>query len=178
MSQTMANSAPPPRQIPCTAAIVTFFDAMSARITAWNLVNISPTLSGVCAATSTPAENALPSPLITITETSARASISPKHCASSSIIGILTTFNGGCRREIRATGGSASNTSEANGITVSGLMVFSPCLCVSVVSSPLQIDRRLPHFPDGRERVARARLLRDPLFLIADDVEQELLVFC
>src|ERR1035437_245155 len=166
MSHTMANSAPPPRQCPCIAAMVTFFVATSARITAWNLVNISSTLSGVWAATSTPAENAVPWPLTTIMETSGRDSISASDCASSSIMGMSMMFSGGRRSTIRAT--EPSTSSE----TLPSLASMDV-----VVMCELQVDRRLPYFADGRERVARSCLLRDPFLLVADDVEQKFLVF-
>src|SRR5260370_24928837 len=54
---------------------------------------------------------------------------------------------------------------------------FMPlCLCGE---RPLhsQIDRRLPYFPDGLQRITRSFFFRDPSLLAADDVKQQLLVF-
>src|ERR1700684_4021058 len=129
------------------------------------------TLSAVCAATSTPAENALPSPLSTRTDTSERASISPSACANSSIIGMSMTFRGTFRRTTRATGAPISTVRRAS--------LDSTAVPILILSVPpyqerfaLQINRRLPHFPDARQRIAGAGFLGNPLLLGLDNVEQ------
>src|SRR5580704_13272386 len=172
MSQTIASSAPPPRQCPCTAATVTFLLATRARITAWNLTSIPSTLSGVCAATSTPAEKALPAPLSTTTERSERASISPSACASSSIIAMSMTFTGGWLNTSRATGGAMFTTTRARSRSIN----VEAMIASVVKDSDLQIDRRLPDLTDARQRIAGPSLLRNPFLLRANDLQQQLLV--
>src|SRR5215470_11110017 len=106
----MASSAPPPRHEPCTAAMVIFLLAITARKTAWNFVSISATLSGVCAATSTPAENARSDPCSTSTEILFCSSKSEIAWESSSIMAISITLMGGFCRVMRTVGGCGSNT--------------------------------------------------------------------
>src|SRR5579862_4895925 len=167
-SQTMATSAPPPRQSPWTDAIVTLVVATSARMTAWNFASISSTLSGVCAATSTPAENALPAPLRTITEMSLRASSSARDRANSSIIAMSITFSGGLRSSMRATAPSISHEVRERLASVREVVI--------VLGQRLYVDRGFSHFADRRERIASSGLLGNPLLLGPDDLEQQFLI--
>src|SRR3984957_15816695 len=134
------------------------------------------TLSGVCAATSTPAENALPSPLKTTVETSARSSISASVCANSSIIGTSITFRGARCKAIRESGGWMSTASRARLDSTEGLMLGSLGRCASVVKHGSQVDRRLPDLADRSQRIARPGLLGNPFLFVSDDFEQQLLV--
>src|SRR5580692_81119 len=178
MSQTIASSAPPPRQCPCTAAMVTFLVATRARTTAWNFINISSTLPGACAATSTPAENDLPSALSTTTEISERASISARACVNSSIIGISMTFRGALRRTMLAAEELISTASRAN---LDSIKAVAMLRSVNLFRCRLRIDSkiycRLADFADAGQRIARTGFLGNPLLFIGNDFQQKLLVF-
>src|SRR6185437_7639126 len=75
---------------------------------------MAATLSGVCAATSTPAEKQFPSPRITTTEISDLDSTSARAAESSSIIGISMMLSGGFRNMTRPTQPSRLSASLAN----------------------------------------------------------------
>jgi len=72
------------------------------------------TLSGVCAATSTPAEKFFPAPEITIVEIFERVSMPESACANSSIMGISITLRGGLLRTSRAVGLDSAKEIRAN----------------------------------------------------------------
>jgi len=66
-------------------------------------LNMIGTCSGVCTATSTPAENARSLPLITTAEIYGRSFTLSNACANSSICWKSKTFSGGCVNVIRAS---------------------------------------------------------------------------
>jgi hypothetical protein len=80
-------------------------------------------LSGVCAATSTPAEKALPSPLITTLEIRGCASISDRVRVNSSIIATSMTFRGELDKTMRATGAVISAAIRVVEATLIGRVV-------------------------------------------------------
>src|SRR5271166_6685580 len=46
------------------------------------------------------------------------------------------------------------------------------------LAKSLQVDCRLAHLADGRQRITRTGLLGDPLLFVGDDFKQQLLVLC
>src|SRR6185437_6187286 len=94
------------------------------RITRWNFSSMSATLSGACAATSTPAEKQSPSPRSSTTEISGLDSISVRAAESSSIIGISMMFSGGFRRTMCATAAVLSNESRLHSNVLCEAILF------------------------------------------------------
>src|ERR1700722_1472692 len=129
--------------------------------------------SGVCAAISTPAENPLPSLLRTITEISVRCSISASARDNSSIIEMSITFSGALSRAIRATTEWISTFSRASLDSAKSITIPSP---LGRNETSLQIDRRLPHFANGRQGIARTDFLGNPFLFVRNNFEQKLLV--
>jgi hypothetical protein len=85
---------------------------------------MAATLSGVCAATSTPAEKQLPSPRITTTEISDLDSISARAAESSSITGISMMLSGGFLRTMCAADPLLSNESRLKSYVVCKAILF------------------------------------------------------
>src|SRR5215469_17672315 len=109
---------------------------------------------------STPAEKALPSPLMTMAVTCDCDSIWARTWVNSSIIGISMTFSGGFRRVRRAT--ASSITSEVR-------VSFESAATVIIAS---HIDGRFADFTDRSKRIAGACFFGDPFLLGFDNFEQ------
>src|SRR5450432_923934 len=95
-------------------------------------------LSGVCAATSTPAEKLCPCPDRTTTEISERASISASADDSSRIIGRSSTFSGGLTRVICAIGGLNARATRGLGVLVLVAVFMSKLQAGAAVELPVR----------------------------------------
>src|ERR1019366_8395396 len=87
---------------------------------------MSRTLSGVCAAMSTPTEKARSEPAKTIVPISVRASTCSSALRSSSIIGMSMTFRGGLFSTTRATGGCSATVMRVKPVCVPVVMNVPP----------------------------------------------------
>ncbi len=111
---------------------------------------MSRTLSGVCAAMSTPPEKARSEPAKTIVLISGRASICSSAARSSSIIGMSMTFSGGLFSTMRAAGGCSSTDDAGERLAVVWITVVvadpsTPFAALAPLSDDtVSLDR---HFP-------------------------------
>src|SRR5271165_4300906 len=114
-----------------------------------------------------------------MTEMSGRASNSRSDCCISSVIGISIMFSGGCLKTTRATGAPTSTSIRV----VDAVAILSEVLAelrsagrpgaAVPTRASLNVNRRLARLANGRQRIARALFLSNPLLFVADNVEQQ-----